>query len=80
MSDFIEIIPIAGKKYYFTFTEMSTPDNKKFLVTTLENGDAVSFEIGNDRFEKWTIIEPVPKWIKQIEGRLLEAINNRNEK
>ena len=79
MSDFIKIIPISGKNYYFTFREISTLEGRKFFVTTLENDDAISFDIRTDKFDNWKIIEPVPKWIKQIEEKLFEVIKNHNE-
>ena len=76
MSDFIEIINIAGKKYYFSFRKKSTPLGPIFLVTTLENGEVISFEIRADKFNDWKILDPVPNWIEQIKEKLFEASRN----
>ena len=75
MSDFIEVISIAGKNYYFSFSKISTPGGSKFFVSTIENNDVVSFEIKGDEYDNWKIIEPAPKWIMKIEKTLLEIIH-----
>jgi hypothetical protein len=80
MPDFIETIPIAGKKYYFTFRKVFTPDGVKFFVSTLENNDLISFEIKGGKFGDWKLLDPVPDWIRQIERKLFEAIKNHLDK
>lgn len=76
MPDFIEIIAITGKNYYFSFREVDVPEGKKYFVSTLENNDIISFDMKTDKYGKLKIVEPVPKWIKQNEGLLLKAIQN----
>lgn len=80
MTDFIETIPIAGKNYYFSFRKLSTPEGIKFFVSTLEKNDFISFEIRRDKFDNWKIVDTVPKWIAQIEIKLIEAIKSHLKK
>jgi len=76
MSDFIEIIPIGDKKYYFSFSKVIIPHGVKFSVTILENDDAIVFDMKSAK-DGWKIVQPVPEWIKKTEDKLSEAIKIR---
>ena len=79
MPDFIEVIPIAAKRHYFSFRKKETDSGVKYYVVTLDGEDSISFEMKEQEKGIWKISTSAPFWIKKIEDRLSEAISIRQK-
>ena len=73
MSDFSEVISIAGKEYHFKFRAISIPSGLKYFVST--PGDFISFEIEINYAIK--LLEPVPEFIKEMQSALFAIIEKK---
>jgi hypothetical protein len=79
MPDFIEVIPIGDKRYYFSFRKNEADTGVKVFVVTLEENDTISFEMKEHEKGVWKINSSAPEWIKRVETKISEAISIRQE-
>ena len=80
MAEFDLTLKIAGNDYRFHFSEIISGNDIKYFVQGRDGGaQSQSFEIKKNRLGKWTIIQPAPKWILDVENLLIEAILKRRK-
>ena len=79
MPEFIEVIPVATERHYFSFRKNETASGVIFFIVTLEGNKAVSFEMKEQEKGVWKITTSAPEWIKRIEAKLSEAIRIRQD-
>ena len=59
----------------FKFEYIYTPMDNKFFVTATDAREIpVCFEMKKDAYGKWTLIQPIPFWISELEGEIIECL------
>jgi hypothetical protein len=71
---FIENITLDGKRYTFSFREISVRSGRKFCVVTYMNHEAVVFEIKRDKYNNWKMVKPFPDWLIPYEKKLTDIL------
>lgn len=74
MSGFIKQLYLPDQNCYFLLSEIFVPEGRKFLISTVNEGKSILVEIGWDPVSGWKMYEPVPCWMRSIEGRIIEAV------
>ena len=62
----------------FSFKPIHVPGGKKLFVEAIHNtGTMHSFEMRQDYFQRWQVVQPCPEWIVSLEAELQNLISKR---
>ena len=81
MSNFIKPINYDGQLYEFSFARIQTMNGPKYFVMVADSTGQYHFIIERGKGE-WVLNDApmVPQWIHDIEGQLIEAVIENEEK
>jgi len=77
MKSFNKWITIDSSTLNFNFTPVQNPNGKKFFISVLNKEGIIFFEMKEDHYGHWLIVEPVPTWLLPAQPSLEAAIKSQ---
>ncbi len=78
MSDFSVPMTVDSGSYVFAFTCIKSSSSEKYFIKVRQAfNDVAAFEMKQTYSGDWKVTEPVPAWIRGIEGELSASIKAR---
>jgi hypothetical protein len=68
-------LKVESQTLCFVFNRILTSNGEKFFIKVNKNRVPFSFDMKKDKYDKWKIVEPAPKWVRKVEEKLIKAIN-----
>ncbi|HEV7621724.1 MAG TPA: hypothetical protein VGO09_08325 [Flavisolibacter sp.] len=79
--NFEATITIENERYTFRFSKIISPGKPKFFVSSYSiRGRSGCFDMQENNYGNWKVVQPCPDWIVKLEARLSLIITQNSSK
>ena len=70
----MQLISYENSLFEVHFTKVVSPSNKFFVELRQGCAPVARFDMKQDAYERWKIVEPAPTWVRNVLPELSDAI------